>query len=191
MTVPNDKAERDLAEVKDMVATKRQKLGVKYARFSSRVIEVLRANDPAFVGMSDEHMGELVGMVDLIGEESRGVMKKLGEYCTRCGWCCSQTWKIVVSEEDVGRISRALKQKADDLFKLDGKEWIMKQVHPCRWWNPKNGRCTIYNIRPGVCRVWPLATNEIGQKMVHSAPECIYAVMVLASKVIRYLKSSA
>ena len=172
-----------------MVETKRQKLGVKYERFVSQVIAVLRANDPAFTTMSDEQMRELVGLVDVIGEESRGTLKKLGQYCTGCGWCCSKTSKIVVIKEDAERISRVLKQKIEDVFKFDGKEWSIKNAHPCQWWNQKNGRCTIYNIRPQVCRVWPMAINETGQKMVHSVAECSYAVMVLASKVVRYLRS--
>jgi Fe-S-cluster containining protein len=191
LSAENEKNERELAEVKAMAETKRQKLGVKYARFVSRVVEVLRANDPAFVTMSDDQMSELVMLVDVIGEESRGTMKKLGEYCTGCGWCCSQTTKIVVTKEDAERISRALKQKIEALFKYDGKEWTIKQAHPCPWWNAKNGRCAIYNLRPQVCRTWPMAVNEIGQKMVHSVAECSYAVMVLASKVMRYLRNPA
>jgi uncharacterized protein len=185
----NEKAQKDLAEVKAMVEIKRRKLGVKYERFVSQVVAVLRANNSAFETMSDEQVVELVGLVDVIGEESRGTFKKLGEYCTGCGWCCSKTSKIVVTKEDAERISRAQKQKIEELFKFDGKEWSIKNAHPCQWWNPKNGRCTIYNIRPQVCRVWPMAVNEIGQKMVHSNAECSYAVMVLASKVINYLRN--
>jgi uncharacterized protein len=189
MTDLNEKQQRDIAEVKAMAETKRRKLGVKYDRYVAQVVGVLRANNTAFETMSDDQMTELVMLVDVIGEESRGVMKQLGQYCTGCGWCCSKTSKIVVTKEDTERISRALKQKIEDLFQFDGKEWAIKKSHPCGWWNPKNGRCTIYNIRPLVCRVWPMAVNEIGQKMVHSVAECSYAVMVLASKVIRYLQN--
>ncbi|APV44812.1 hypothetical protein Dform_01490 [Dehalogenimonas formicexedens] len=186
-----EKQAKELAEVKAMVETKREKLGVKYDRYISRVVAVLRANNAAFETMTDEEIVELVRLVDVIGEESRGIMKKLGEYCMHCGWCCSQTNKIVVTKEDTERISRALKQKTEDLFIFDGQEWSMKKMRPCLWWNPKNGHCTIYNIRPQVCRLWPIAVNEIGQKMVHSVSQCSYAVMVLASKVIRYLQAPA
>ncbi len=189
MAAANEKAEKELAEVKAMVETKRQKLGVKYDRFVASVVEVLRANNSAFTPMSDEQIKELVMFVDVIGEESRGIIKKLGEYCTGCGWCCSQTSKIVVTKGDADRVSHALKGKIDDMFAFDGTDWMIKQAHPCQWWNSKNGRCKIYNIRPLVCRMWPMAVNEIGQKMVHSNANCSYAVMVLASKVIRYLKS--
>jgi len=181
------KAEQDFASVKAMVAVKREKLGVRYDRFISKVAEVLRANSGGKLAMPDDQLKELVATIDVIGEESRGLMKKLGDYCTGCGWCCSKTSKIVVSKEDAVRISRSLRQKTDDLFSFDGKIWTIKHGHPCQWWNPKNGRCTIYNIRPGTCRTWPLATNEYGQKTLHSMAECTFAVMVLANKVIRMM----
>jgi Fe-S-cluster containining protein len=185
------KAQQDLETIKGMVALKRQKLGVKYNLFTAKVAEVLRANYPGFTAMPDEQMNDLVASVDVMGEESRGLMKKLGEFCAGCGWCCSQTSKIVVTKADVEHISRALKLKAEDVFKSDGKEWTIKQGHPCQWWNSRNGRCTIYNIRPSVCRTWPLAINEKGQKLLHSNAECAYAVLVLADKVMRHLRSAA
>jgi hypothetical protein len=188
---PESKAEQDLAAVKAMAADKRQKLGVKYDRFIKRVVEVLRANYPEFAQLSDEQLRELVSTIDVVGEESRGLMKKLGDYCAGCGWCCSQSSRIVVTKQDAERISRALRQKTEDLFNHDGKEWTIKQGHPCQWWNPRNGRCTIYTIRPQVCRLWPLAINEHGQKMLHTVSECAFAVLVLANKVMKSIQRAA
>ncbi len=185
------KAEQDLATVKEMASVKRQKLGVKYDRFIDRVSEALRANYPGAFAMPDGQLKELVATIDVIGEESRGLMKKLGEYCAGCGWCCSQTSRIVVTKDDADSISRALRQKPEDIFKTDGTEWTIKQGHPCQWWNARNGRCCIYNIRPQVCRLWPLAVNEHGQKMLHSVAECRFAVLVLADKVMRFMRSAA
>ena len=188
---PENKAEQDLAAVKEMVAVKRRKLGVKYDRFISRVAEVLRANSPGAFPMTDEQLKDLVATIDVVGEESRGLMKKLGDYCSGCGWCCSQTSRIIVTEPDAVRISRELRKKPEDLFSFDGKDWTIKQAHPCQWWNPRNGRCSVYTIRPATCRVWPLATNEYGQKLLHPIVDCSFAVLVLADKVMTSLRRAA
>ncbi|PVV84420.1 YkgJ family cysteine cluster protein [Dehalogenimonas alkenigignens] len=184
----DDRLEQDLAAVQAMVADKRQKVGIKYDRFITRVAEVLRTNYPSAFPMPDDQLKELVAAVDVIGEESRGLMKKLGEYCAGCGWCCSRTSKIVVNQKDAERISRELRRKTEDLFSHEENEWTIKDACPCQWWNPRNGRCTIYNIRPETCRTWPLAINERGQKMLHPVPECAFAVLVLADKVLRHLR---
>lgn len=186
--ISDDQLEQDLAAVKAMVADKRQKVGVKYERFITRAVEVLRTNYPSAFPMPDDQLKELVAAVDVIGEESRGLMKKLGDYCTGCGWCCSMTGKIVVNQKDAERISRALGRRTEELFSHEGNEWTIKHARPCQWWNPKNGRCTIYNIRPDTCRIWPLAINERGQKMLHPMSECAFAVLVLADKVVRQLR---
>jgi hypothetical protein len=185
------KAEQDLAAVKAMAADKRRKLGVKYDRFISRVAEVLQAMYPSAFQMPHEQFLELIATIEVIGEESRGLMKKLGDYCSGCGWCCSKTSKVVVLQADVDRISRALKKKPEELFKLENGVWTIKEGHPCQWWNPRNRRCGIYNIRPEVCRLWPLAMNEKGQKMLHTVAECEFAVLVLADKVMKSIQRAA
>lgn len=183
--------EQSFAALQALVADKRRKLGRRYEDFIGRVAEVLCQRYPAAFTMDGTQLRDLIATVEVIGEESRGLLKKLGDYCAGCGWCCSKTSKIVVTGADVERISHALKKKTDELFKFDGIEWTIKQGHPCQWWNPRNKRCSIYNIRPQVCRIWPLAINEKGQKSLQSMAECEFAVLVLADKVAKALQGAA
>jgi hypothetical protein len=175
----------------ELIREKRRKHGEKYDRFVAAVAGLLRSEFPgAFARMPDERLAELIAFVDVVGEDSRGMMKRLKEACAGCGWCCSQTVGVIVSAGDAERISRQLKQKKEDLFALRDGVWTIKNAYPCQWWNPVNGRCQIYNIRPQTCRTWPTLPNDKGQSCLQPVAECAYAVRVTAVKVVESLRAS-
>ena len=185
------KMEPGLESVMQLIGEKKRKHGEKYDRFVAGVAGVLRAEFPdAFGSMADNKLAELISFVDVVGEDSQGMMKRLKEACAGCGWCCSQTAGIIVSAEDAERISRQLKRKKEELFAFRDSVWTIKNAHPCQWWNALNGRCQIYNIRPQTCRTWPSLPNEKGQRCLQPVAECAYAVRVTAIKVIESLKAS-
>jgi len=181
----------DLAEARKIAASHFEIIGDKYKKYVAKVGAELLNAYPAANAFSPEELIDIIAVTDVIGTDSRGLMKRLKASCTGCGWCCSETKRIVIDEEDTLRISRKLKQKRDDLFALEGTDWTIKKAHPCGWWNPKNGRCLIYNDRPSTCRVWPLGTTDAGLKTVQPMHHCNYAVMVLVNKVIWTLQSAA
>ncbi|APV44053.1 hypothetical protein Dform_00698 [Dehalogenimonas formicexedens] len=184
-------ADTDLSEARKIVTRHlNSDFGEKYERYIATVGAALLKVYPPARNFSPSELVDIVSITDIIGPESRAIMKRMKEACTGCGWCCSQTRRIVVDEADTIRISRKLKRKREDIFALDGKDWVIKQAHPCGWWNPKNGRCQIYGERPRTCRVWPLGINELNQQTVQAVAQCNYAVMVLANKVIWMLQSA-
>jgi uncharacterized protein len=162
----------------------------RYQEYVATAGTALLSIYPQAKNFAPAELVDIISITDIISPDSRAIMKRMKEACTGCGWCCSQTRRIVVDEEDTLRISRKLKRKREDIFALDGQDWIIKQSHPCGWWNPKNGRCQIYNERPLTCRVWPLGVNEQGQQTVQAVPQCHYAVMVLAHKVMWLLQGA-
>lgn len=104
--------ETDLAAIEKMVVVKRRTLGPKYDRYKERVIEVLGSKYPsAIAGLDTVELKQIITVVDIIGVESHGMMKRLGGACTGCGWCCSQTAGIIVTAEDAERISREMKKR--------------------------------------------------------------------------------
>jgi hypothetical protein len=183
--------ESDLVEARKIIARYlTSDIGERYRQYLATVgVELLKVFPPASAFVPDELI-DIIAVTDAIGPDSRAIMKRLKQACTGCGWCCSKTRRIVVEEEDVLRISRKLKTKRDDLFTRDEQLWIIKKSQPCGWWNPKNGRCQIYNERPAICRSWPLGSTESGQPTMHSVPQCNYSVMVTVNKVIRALQSA-
>ena len=187
----DQEAYKNLETVLELVKAKRKKHGEKYDRFVRAVAQVLRSEFPGtFANTPEGHLAELISLVDVVGEDSQGMMKRLKEACAGCGWCCSQTIGVIVSADDADRISRQLKQNRDDLFALRNGDWTIKNAHPCQWWNPKTGRCRIYNIRPQTCRIWPSLPNEKGQRCLQPVAECAYAVRVTAVKVMESLRAS-
>lgn len=184
--------EADLPSIERIAEVKRQLVGPKYDQYIVKAIQVLKRYHPyAVASMNDDDLRKTVEIVDVISVESHGMLKRLSGACTGCGWCCSQTSDIIVTEEDTTRISRQLKTKKDELFKFDGREWSIKQANPCQWWNQRNGRCAIYNIRPYTCRSWPLGVNEQGAKAVAAEPSCNFSIAVLVHKVLGALESAS
>jgi len=185
------KIEKDVGAVLELVTKKRQKHGEKYDRFLWTVAELLRQEFPGdFARMPEAQLINLIGFVDVLGEDTQGMMKRLKDACAGCGWCCSQTVGVIVSAEDAERISRQLKRKKDDFFALRDGNWTIKNAHPCQWWNTKTGRCQIYNIRPQTCRIWPSLPNEHRVRCLQPVAECAYAVRVTAVKVMESLEAS-
>ncbi|QNT76779.1 YkgJ family cysteine cluster protein [Dehalogenimonas etheniformans] len=182
--------ESELAIVAQIASAKRNLHGARFDTYIDKVIEVLKVKCPEVNKLTSPELRDVVAMVDVWGVESRGMMKMLTDTCTGCGWCCSQTSTVIVDLEDTERISRQLRKKRDELFVSDGKYWHIKRCCPCQWWNPRNGHCLIYHIRPSTCRWWPLQVNEYGQDTLHNATECNYSVMVLVYKVIGALQAS-
>ena len=175
----------DLEAIEKLIPIKRRSVGFKYDMYLAQVVEVLTSKHQSSVeGIAPDELKRIVTVVDLIGIESHGLMKRLAAACTACGWCCSQTKAIHIPAAEVERLSRELKKKKDEIFTFDGREWWIKKAQPCQWWNPKNGRCAIYNIRPRTCRAWPLAENQDGVHTLVAAPDCHYSVGVLVYKVL-------
>ena len=175
----------DLEAIEKLIPVKRQSVGFKYDMYLAQVVEVLTSKHQSSVeGIAPDELKRIVTVVDLIGVESHGLMKRLAAACTACGWCCSQTKAIHIPGVEVDRLSRELKKKKDEIFTFDGREWWIKKAEPCQWWNPRNGRCAIYNIRPRTCRAWPLAENQDGIHTLVAAPDCHYSVGVLVYKVL-------
>ncbi len=184
-------SDADLAKARETASIRLSMLGVKYEKYIDRAAARLLELYPAAMSVPEAELSDIIRVADVVAIDSRGMMKRMKSACSGCGWCCSQTRRIVVNEEDTVRVSRALKRKRDDIFTLDGKEWLIKQAHPCGWWNPKNGRCLIYNNRPGTCRTWPLGTNQEGNKTIHPVWQCNYAVTALVNKALWALESAA
>ena len=78
--------------------------------------------------------------------------------CTRCANCC-KTMDIKFSDEDVERIAGHLDMEIDDFIQTylepddeDGPYKVREK--PCSFLGD-DGRCTIYDVRPTVCREYP------------------------------------
>jgi uncharacterized protein len=78
--------------------------------------------------------------------------------CTRCANCC-KTMNIVFTDEDISRIANHLCMTEEELIathlELDSVDSSYKtRQSPCPFLG-QDDRCTIYGVRPAVCREYP------------------------------------
>ena len=91
------------------------------------------------------------------------INKKIIDFsdCSICGLCCKYE-EVTLKERDVTRILRNLELDKKSFldhythYNLITKETIMNI--PCPFL--KKNRCTIYPIRPEICRNYPIFVNE-------------------------------
>ena len=83
--------------------------------------------------------------------------------CTRCANCCN-TMDIPVDEEDIKRIAESLDMAVEDFVQTyleadDRRESYKVRGKPCAFLG-EDGHCTIYDVRPTVCREYPHTDKE-------------------------------
>lgn len=92
----------------------------------------------------------MIGTIqDLLEAEERGVMNfTVDGQCSRCGQCCSDF--LPLSREEINRIRRyirvnGIKEKHNNVL-MQGFDMT------CPFRDEVNRVCTIYRIRPEICR---------------------------------------
>ena len=109
-------------------------------------------------------------------EELAGVIREVGFSCTCCGKCCTRTFNghVFLLDHDVGRIRSldpAAMEPAPDpefcdqngTFYVSGYALRSQGDLPGSCWFLENGRCSIYEQRPSICRIYP--------SMLHREPD--------------------
>ena len=83
--------------------------------------------------------------------------------CTRCANCC-KTMDVKFSKEDIERIAEHLKMETVEFIEtyLEADEEdgpYRSRQKPCRFLGDDD-RCSIYDVRPAVCREYPHTDKE-------------------------------
>ena len=107
-------------------------------------------------------------------EDLRVLLRHQDEYCDRCANCCKHSDPIAMSLQDAMKIAFHLGTKFDKFRKKYGVNydrdleakgvypWIMKGK-PCPFLKEPNF-CSIYEVRPAVCRAFPAGAEELRRK---------------------------
>ncbi|APV48639.1 zinc/iron-chelating domain-containing protein [Betaproteobacteria bacterium GR16-43] len=91
--------------------------------------------------------------------------------CLKCpGYCCTYS-DIEVTDRDIARLGKHFglgpKEAEAKFTKLDDAKTAKILRHKkdtifdsaCMFFDQEKRRCTVYEVRPGVCRKYPAATN--------------------------------
>ena len=121
--------------------------------------------------------------------------------CRRCGKCCIPNPifpnhpGIMVLKEDLIRISKhtnySLKYLNTKTF-LNKDPYFAQQRYlplPCMFYNQKRQECQIYEIRPFICKTYPISDVE-NQDGITVDVRCDYGKDIFR-KAINYLKSES
>ncbi len=105
---------------------------------------------------------------ELVIEVCRKLYSISGE-CKRCSECCYQH-ELTYELGDIKRISEHLNMTAGEFrkkyLKWNGKKWIASESWPCAFYNDEEKGCTIYSVRPYVCKLFPAYSPAI----IHNIP---------------------
>lgn len=94
-----------------------------------------------------------------IHEEIEPTLVEILSYfrCERCDKCCSEA-PATVSDEELIAIAKKTGNEAFDA--LDENLLVNAFKTPCRFLSKK--KCRIYDLRPRVCRIYPLSLKNFG-----------------------------
>lgn len=74
--------------------------------------------------------------------------------CKKCGKCCANVKELIIINKDLKRIKNFL-NRDDFYYKIKGRNYIkLKGKKGCIFL--KENKCSIYPVRPLVCRSFPL-----------------------------------
>jgi Fe-S-cluster containining protein len=105
-----------------------------------------------------------------------GAKKTTLDYCADCrdAPCCTQNDPIAVSYDDVKRLAKGFRKSSKYVIKkylihynpmeVPSITHKIKKARPCQWLSKskskdkdKDNKCTVYDSRPNVCRIYPLS----------------------------------
>ena len=90
--------------------------------------------------------------------------------CNRCGLCCRDTENkvrmILLLKAEADHISEMKSMDAEKFtLKIEGSEpyvYMMKKTEEGKCVFLENNSCSIYNIRPLICRFYPFELKDLG-----------------------------
>lgn len=110
------------------------------------------------------------------------------QICTKCGWCCTENTSLRAQKQELKNIAerkgssyKKLKRRIKARPRKDGTMRVTRR--PCPFY--EDG-CSVYDIRPGVCRAYP--TNKLLAALAGNGEypvKCEIADALLAEIVIK------
>ena len=104
---------------------------------------------------------ELVGMVSLElfgGQSDFEIAAQHPEWCSHCGTCCAESSPIFIHKDELNVLLQFNPDLRHEMISNNdySEHFRFKEDLPCKFHDFKAKRCKIYDIRPHVCRSYPL-----------------------------------
>jgi Fe-S-cluster containining protein len=93
-------------------------------------------------------------------------------YCNRCGQCCIVTSPIVMTSDEYLHMTNIEPDLIMDIdLDLENGGFKFIEDLPCKFFDKDNKKCMIYDVRPNVCRTYPVCNRGIV-----ASGDCAYMV---------------
>ena len=116
------------------------------------------------VPISDEMIKKGLDSVNTFNEiQVMAMLKNQDSFCVRCGDCCRRCNPIAISKDELKKIAQHQNisyKKIKKKLKIQPSKTpriLNMSAKPCQFLIGKNN-CKVYEIRPVVCRAFPLGT---------------------------------
>ena len=126
------------------LAAKKMKQGIIIQPFTYASLQVHRGTEPV------EMMPIMVAPLYYTPDSIKDTLRHFK--CRRCGECCTKTF-VMLPDPEIYSISSFLKIRPRRVRRLLNKEGLLPP--PCPFLKSKN-ICSIYQVRPSVCRTYPI-----------------------------------
>jgi Fe-S-cluster containining protein len=138
-----------------------------------RVYHLIRIKIPVQYLDEELFFKSFIKILWSIGEDDlQEFMVTQDEYCIHCGECCVNSGLIALNQEELQLIASYLKVSINKFknrihIKEDGT--LLMTGTPCPFYNKKSHMCTIYPVRPLVCKEFPVG-KMISKTRMHRLP---------------------
>ena len=92
--------------------------------------------------------------------------------CEKCGECCRNCDPIFLTEKDAYILRKNLGKEVMHYLVRYRNGWKIKKTRPCIFFDEQTNLCTIYEIRPSVCRLFPLTEDKKYGLVLQVFPYC-------------------
>ncbi len=147
------------------------------------------------MGIRKSDLKEIIELADIVSLELFGgpsdyqIINEHPEWCSHCGTCCRESSPIFIHKDEINAILTFKSDLKDDIVKnRDYEEHFMfKKDLPCRFHDFEANRCKIYDVRPQVCRTYPLVLVGDDDKsgyVIDLRHKCDYSIHLVLEKSI-------
>lgn len=157
------------------------------------------------IGIRKVDLKEIVELSDIVGLELFGgpsdyqLVEEHPQWCIHCGTCCKESSPIFIHRDELNPILLFNSSLEDEIIqnKEYPEHYMFKEDLPCKFHNPELNRCKIYDIRPQVCRTYPLVLIgedkpsyiiDLRHKCEYSNRIVLEKAMILFDEAIRRLE---
>jgi uncharacterized protein len=143
-------------------------------------------------GIKKSDLKEIIELADIIslklfeGPTNSQIAMEHPEWCNNCGRCCTESSPIFIHKDELRPLLTINSNLKHEIIqnKYYPEHFMFKEDKPCKFHDSKSKKCIIYDIRPQVCRNYPLMMvgKDRGHNIINLRHNCNYVQLIVLEK---------